>query len=78
MSSPLPSAVSSPSVATGRAGLTALTVIGAAVIAVLTLYAVLLDQGALLSPALGEAAARANYLHELAHDARHVLGAPCH
>jgi cobalt transporter subunit CbtB len=36
----------------------------AVVLALLTLYAVLLAEG--------------TYLHELAHDGRHVLGAPCH
>ncbi len=33
-------------------------------LALLTLYAVFLGQG--------------TYLHELAHDGRHLLGAPCH
>ncbi|MGZ6827561.1 MAG: CbtB domain-containing protein [Mycobacteriales bacterium] len=27
---------------------------------------------------MGKLAASANYLHELAHDGRHLLGAPCH
>ena len=44
----------------------------------LTLFAVLLDNGALLVPFLGEAAGANNYLHELFHDGRHVLGTPCH
>lgn len=52
---------------------------GAAVAtALLVLYAVFLDQGALLSPFLGETAWSANYVHEFAHDGRHLLGAPCH
>ncbi len=42
------------------------------------LDAVFLDQGALLSPMLGKVAASANYVHEFAHDGRHLLGAPCH
>ena len=42
----------------------------------LALFAVLFDNGVLLTPLLGEAAP--NYLHELFHDGRHVLGAPCH
>jgi hypothetical protein len=44
----------------------------------LTLFAVLFDNGALLAPLLGEAAVTHNYLHELFHDGRHVLGTPCH
>ena len=51
---------------------------GAVLLALLTLYAVFLDQGQLLSPVLGEAAVVANYVHEFAHDGRHLLGAPCH
>lgn len=52
--------------------------VGAVLLALITLYAVFLDQGQLLSPVLGKLAASANYLHELAHDGRHLLGAPCH
>ncbi len=44
----------------------------------LTLFAVLFDNGALLAPLLGDAAGTHNYLHELFHDGRHVLGTPCH
>jgi hypothetical protein len=51
---------------------------GAVLLALLTLYAVFLDQGQLLSPVLGKVAVSANYLHEFAHDGRHLLGAPCH
>jgi hypothetical protein len=47
-------------------------------LALFILYVVFLDQGALLSPAMGEAARSANYLHEFAHDGRHLLAAPCH
>ena len=48
-------------------------------LAFFVLYAVLFDNGALLSPAIGtEASQAANYLHELFHDGRHVLGTPCH
>lgn len=46
--------------------------------AFIALYAVFLDQGSLLSPVLGKVASTANYLHEFAHDARHLLGVPCH
>jgi hypothetical protein len=44
----------------------------------LTLFAVLFDNGVLLAPLLGEAAGSTNYLHELFHDGRHLLGTPCH
>lgn len=44
----------------------------------LTMFAVLFDNGALLTPLMGETAATQNYLHALFHDGRHVLGAPCH
>lgn len=45
--------------------------------ALLALYATLLDQGALLLPLLGDSPQVA-YLHELMHDGRHTVGAPCH
>ena len=41
-------------------------------IALLALYVLLQENGALLS------AGQASYLHELTHDARHALGVPCH
>ncbi len=34
--------------------------------------------GDLLEPLLGQAAGVTNYLHEFAHDGRHLLGVPCH
>lgn len=43
-----------------------------AVVALLSVLFLLLENGALLSP---DAAA---YLHEVTHDARHALGVPCH
>ena len=61
-----------------RAGLSAAITGAAVILALLTLYAVFLDQGQLLSPFLGSLAGTANYLHEFAHDGRHLLGAPCH
>lgn len=61
----------------GQAISTVIT-IGAVLLALVTLYAVFLDQGTLLSPVMGKAATTMNYLHELAHDGRHLLGAPCH
>jgi Probable cobalt transporter subunit (CbtB) len=45
---------------------------------VLAVYAVGYDQGALLQPLLGAASHSANYVHELMHDGRHLLGFPCH
>ncbi|WP_328478536.1 CbtB-domain containing protein [Streptomyces sp. NBC_00377] len=50
----------------------------AVILALVALDAIFLDQGALLSPMLGKVAASANYVHEFAHDGRHLLGAPCH
>jgi hypothetical protein len=44
----------------------------------LLLFAVGYDQGSLLQLALGEAARTNNFLHELFHDGRHLLGFPCH
>ncbi|WP_412539497.1 CbtB-domain containing protein [Longispora sp. K20-0274] len=54
-------------------------VVGIAVaFALFTLYAVFIDQGALLAPLLGKLSFDNNFVHEFAHDARHVAGAPCH
>ena len=50
----------------------------AVLVAIAVLYAVFLDQGALLAPLLGKASYTANYLHEFVHDGRHLLAAPCH
>ena len=61
-----------------RQGVTAAVTGIAVVFAMLVLFAVFVDQGQLLSPALGKVSMTANYLHELAHDGRHLLGAPCH
>jgi hypothetical protein len=44
----------------------------------LAIFAVLFDNGELLAPFLGDVSYAANYLHELFHDGRHLLGAPCH
>ena len=41
-------------------------------------YAVGYDQGLLLQPLLGKAAATDNWVHEFFHDGRHLLGFPCH
>ena len=48
-----------------------LTAGGAVIVALIALYAVFLDQGTLVS-------ATGDYLHEFAHDGRHLFGAPCH
>lgn len=61
-----------------RQGLAAAVTGVAVILALFVLYAVFLDQGQLLSPVMGQVATSANYLHELAHDGRHLLGAPCH
>lgn len=48
----------------------ALVAVAVALLALLTLYLVGLDQGALSRSGM--------YLHELMHDGRHLLGLPCH
>lgn len=45
---------------------------------VLALFLLLSASGALLAPLLGQAAGPFDYLHEFAHDGRHLLGVPCH
>jgi hypothetical protein len=42
------------------------------------LFAILVSSGDLLAPLFGQAAGVTNYLHEFAHDGRHLLGVPCH
>ncbi len=42
------------------------------------LFVLLTASGELLVPLLGQAADVTNYLHEFAHDGRHLLGVPCH
>ena len=61
-----------------KAGITVAVTGIAVILALVALYAVFLDQGQLLSPVMGKVAVVGNYLHELAHDGRHLLGAPCH
>lgn len=48
------------------------------VLAYLVLYAVAFDQGALVAPVTDAMKASGGVLHELFHDARHLLGMPCH
>ncbi len=47
-------------------------------LALFVLYALFFDQGGLLAPFLGLDAFSSNYLHEFAHDGRHLFGLPCH
>jgi hypothetical protein len=42
------------------------------------LFLVLSASGGLLAPLIGKAAYAADYLHEFAHDGRHLLSIPCH
>ena len=42
------------------------------------LFALLSASGGLLAPVLGHAARATDYLHEFAHDGRHLLGVPSH
>jgi hypothetical protein len=48
------------------------------VLLLLALFVLLSASGDLLLPLLGRAAGPFDYLHEFAHDGRHLLGAPCH
>jgi hypothetical protein len=61
--------VASPSRAAESIGST-LMLVGVVLLALLTLYLVGFDQGALSRSGM--------YLHELMHDGRHLLGLPCH
>ncbi|BAH52594.1 CbtB domain-containing protein [Rhodococcus sp. NPDC056960] len=47
-----------------------LIAVGVVLLALLTLYLVGFDQGAISRSGM--------YLHELMHDGRHLLGVPCH
>jgi len=49
-----------------------------ALLGLLALYVVGLDQGHLLSLVQGSVAFDQNLIHELVHDARHAAGFPCH
>ncbi|HEX2741549.1 MAG TPA: hypothetical protein VHM69_13975 [Rubrobacter sp.] len=44
----------------------------------LALFVLLSANGALLAPLFGQAAGAFDYLHEFAHDGRHLLAVPCH
>ncbi|HYU20956.1 MAG TPA: CbtB-domain containing protein, partial [Chloroflexota bacterium] len=54
------------------------TLIGAAILAALGIYLLVVDQGLALSLVQGNLAFDQNLLHELLHDGRHALGVPCH
>jgi len=61
--------VSSPSKSVESLGIVFIAV-GVVLLALLTLYLVGFDQGAISRSGM--------YLHELMHDGRHLLGVPCH
>ena len=42
------------------------------------LFVLLSASGELLAPVLGQAAGVFDYVHEFAHDGRHLLAVPCH
>ena len=52
--------------------------IAVALLGLMLLYVVGLDQGWLLSVVQGSAAFDQNVIHELVHDARHTAAFPCH
>lgn len=52
--------------------------LGALIFALFVLYAVAFDQGALISPLTDAMREQGGVLHEVFHDARHLLGVPCH
>ncbi len=64
----------------GRVPIAALVpaTLGALVFAVSILYLVALEQGALASLVTSAMADSGGVLHEFFHDARHLLGVPCH
>ncbi len=49
-----------------------------ALLLLVMLFALLSASGDLLVPMLGQAAGATDYLHEFAHDGRHLLAVPCH
>ncbi len=59
-------------------GTSPLYLLPALALVALAIFAVLFDNGALLAPVLGDVSHAANYMHELFHDGRHLLGTPCH
>jgi hypothetical protein len=55
-----------------------LPALGALAVAAGAIYAVAFDQGMLAALATDAARDSGGALHELFHDARHLLGVPCH
>lgn len=41
-------------------------------------FVIMSASGDLLAPYIGQLSGATNYLHEFAHDGRHLLGVPCH
>jgi hypothetical protein len=70
-----PSSVAPPPISLSRL---AVPFAGAAAALALVLGAVAFDQGALASLATAAMSDSGGVLHELFHDARHLLGVPCH
>ncbi len=58
--------------------LLSIPLLGAVLFAMFVLYAIGFDQGALAAPITDAVRASGGVLHELFHDARHLLGVPCH
>jgi hypothetical protein len=52
--------------------------IGVALLGLVALYVVALDQGQLLSLVQGSLAFDQNLIHEVLHDVRHAAAFPCH
>ncbi|BBL81127.1 hypothetical protein Rxycam_02668 [Rubrobacter xylanophilus DSM 9941] len=50
----------------------------ALVLLLLVFFLAMSASGDLLAPYLGRLAGATDYLHEFAHDGRHLLGVPCH
>ena len=64
----------------GRTAPTTLPLWGWLALALLlvALFFLLSASGALLAPLIGQSAGAFDYLHEFAHDGRHLLAVPCH
>ncbi len=75
MSAPIPTAPAAAPVSLRRL---AVPFAGAVAALALVLGAVALDQGALAALATDAMSESGGGLHELFHDARHLLGVPCH
>lgn len=56
----------------------ALPGLAAVALAAALLYAIGFDQGALVAPVTDALADEGGILHAVFHDARHLLGVPCH